>query len=53
MVDKKDAKPVPVRPSLMDPNYKYRRVQDGVDVQQVWRRFGWVPPSEVKNVPSN
>lgn len=26
--------------------FKFKR---GVDVQETWRKYGWVPPSEQKN----
>lgn len=38
--------PVPTRPtqSLLDG----KRYERGADVQAVWRKFGWTPPSEKK-----
>lgn len=37
-------------PSLMNPDYVYHPVSAGVNVQNTWRRYGWVPPSELKGV---
>lgn len=57
MKDPKPATPKKRKPvrtaSLMDPDYQYVPVAAGVDVQKTWRRYGWVPPSEVKNAPAN
>jgi hypothetical protein len=49
MTKKKDAKPQPVRPSLLNPSYKYVPANE-TNVMNTWKRFGYVPPSEVKNV---
>lgn len=33
---------------VTDLKFTYQR---GADVQATWRRFGWVPPSEIKPAP--
>lgn len=35
-------------PSLLDPTFEYRKAVQ-TDVQKTWRRFGWIPPSELKD----
>lgn len=35
----------PVRPSLLDPSFKYTPASQ-TDVQATWRRFGWKPLAE-------
>jgi len=31
---------------LMDKNFKYK---PGADCQSIWRKYGWVPPTEYRN----
>lgn len=42
----------PERPafSLLDPDFEYRPAAD-TDVQRVWRKYGWIPPSELRVPP--
>ena len=42
-VVKEEAKP----PMACDTNSKFV-YQGGADVQKVWRKYGWVPPSEYR-----
>jgi hypothetical protein len=35
--------------SLLDPNFKYVPAA-ATDVQQTWKRFGWVPPERKRDV---
>lgn len=46
-VQPKKRKPVRSK-SVLDPDFVYTEASK-TDVQKTWKRFGWVPPSEVKN----
>jgi len=35
----------PVRPSLLDPSFVYIPA-NLTNIQDTWKRFGWIPPSE-------
>ena len=49
MNESKDQKPKMAIPSqrVTDPDFKYIP-QAQTNVQETWKRFGWVPPSEQK-----
>lgn len=40
-------KPKEELPMLIDKNSKFV-YQGGADVQRVWRKYGWIPPSEYR-----
>jgi hypothetical protein len=40
-------KPKEELPMLIDKNSKFI-YQGGADVQRVWRKYGWIPPSEYR-----
>ena len=40
-------KPKAELPMLIDKNSKFI-YQGGADVQKVWRKYGWIPPSEYR-----
>jgi hypothetical protein len=40
-------KPKEELPMLIDKNSKFI-YQGGADVQKVWRKYGWIPPSEYR-----
>lgn len=42
-----EAQPKEKRPMALDKNSKFI-YQRGADVQRVWRRFGWTPPTEYR-----
>lgn len=44
---KKPVKVEKLKAPLLDPSFKYIS-SAATDVQATWRRFGWVPPSEIK-----
>jgi hypothetical protein len=33
--------------TLLDPNFKYNPAAK-TDVQRTWRKYGWIPPSELR-----
>lgn len=36
-----------MRAPILDPSFKYT-MSSATDVQATWRKYGWVPPSELK-----
>ncbi len=42
----KVVEPEESKPSLMNPRFVYTK---GSNVQAIWRKHGWVPPTEYRN----
>lgn len=40
-------KPITKLPLAIDKNSKFV-YQGGADVQKIWRKYGWIPPSEYR-----
>ena len=41
-------KPAKPAAGLMNPAFQYRNASN-TNVQDTWKKFGWVPPSEIKD----